>query len=58
MQDPFGGIKGKEIENMSGFAIDKEEALRELKRSIDLLDQKKNSKKNIPWEIKTKKIRY
>ena len=30
MQDPFGGIKGKKIERMSGFAIDKEEALHEL----------------------------
>ena len=38
MQDPFGGIKGKEIETLSGFAIDKEEALRELQYSIDLLD--------------------
>tara|TARA_B100000003_G_C10626992_1_gene249350 strand:- start:1 stop:174 length:174 start_codon:yes stop_codon:yes gene_type:complete len=57
MQDPFGGIKGKEIENMSGFAIDKEEALRELKRSIDLLDQKKIVKKKFLEKLR-QKIRY
>ena len=47
MQDPFGGIKGKDIERMSGFAIDKEEALHELQHSFDILDQKKVVKKNI-----------
>ena len=26
--DPFGGIKGKEVKLLSGFEIDKEEALR------------------------------
>ena len=56
MQDPFGGIKGKEIENMSGFAIDKEEALRELKRSIDLLDQKKIVKKTFLEKLRQKKL--
>ena len=47
MQDPFGGIKGREIEHISGFAIDKEEALRELQQSIDLLDKKKIVKKKL-----------
>ena len=46
MQDPFGGIKGREIESLSGFAIDKEEVLRELQYSIDLLDEKKLLKKH------------
>ena len=30
MQDPFGGIKSKKIKILSGFTIDKENALLEL----------------------------
>ena len=55
MQDPFGGIKGREIEHMSGFAIDKEEALRELQQSIDLLDKKKIVKKTFLEKLRQKK---
>ena len=54
MQDPFGGIKGREIEHMSGFAIDKEEALRELQQSIDLLDKKKIVKKTFLEKLRQK----
>ena len=56
MQDPFGGIKGKEIETLSGFAIDKEEALRELQYSIDLLDEKKIVKKTFLEKLRQKKL--
>ena len=55
MQDPFGGIKGKDIERMSGFAIDKEEALHELQHSFDLLDQKKVVKKTFLEKLRQKK---
>ena len=30
MIDPFGGIKGKELTNTSGFFVDKEEAIKEV----------------------------
>ena len=53
--DPFGGIKGREIKHMSGFAIDKEEALRELQRSFDLLDKKKIVKKTFLEKLRQKK---
>ena len=56
MQDPFGGIKGKEIETLSGFAIDKEEVLRELQYSIDLLDEKKIVKKTFLEKLRQKKL--
>ena len=56
MQDPFGGIKGKEIESLSGFAIDKEEVLRELQYSIDLLDEKKIVKKTFLEKLRQKNL--
>ena len=37
--DPFGGIKGKEVKLLSGFEIDKEEALREIQESIKLFEK-------------------
>ena len=56
MQDPFGGIKGKEIESLSGFAIDKEEVLCELQYSIDLLDEKKIVKKTFLEKLRQKNL--
>ena len=56
MQDPFGGIKGREIEHMSRFAIDKEEALRELQQSIDLLDKKKIVKKTFLEKLRKSQL--
>ena len=43
--DPFGGIKGKEKKTLSGFSIDKEEALTELALSIKLFERKDQKKK-------------
>ena len=43
--DPFGGIKGKEKKTLSGFSIDKEEALAELALSIKLFERKDQKKK-------------
>ena len=45
MQDDLGGIKGKEIESLSGFAIDKKKCF-ELQFSIDNLMKKKLLKKH------------
>ena len=45
--DPFGGIKGKEKKTLSGFSIDKEEALTELALSIKLFERKDQKKKNL-----------
>ena len=45
-KDPFGGVHGEEFGNSpSPFKIDKEEALREIKDSLDKWDQKKVSRK-------------
>ena len=44
MIDPFGGIKGKELTNTSGFLVDKEEAIKEVNDSIDVLVNKSISK--------------
>ena len=45
-KDPFGGVHGEEAGNSpSPFKIDKEEALREIKDSLDKWDQKKVVKK-------------
>ena len=43
MVDPFGGIQGRKFENISGFLIDKEESLKELQESIDILENNKSS---------------
>ena len=41
-KDPFGGVHGENNKNSpSPFKIDKEEALREIKDSLDKWDQKK-----------------
>ena len=57
--DPFGGIKGKEVKLLSGFEIDKEEALREIQESIKLFE-KRDVKKKVSFleslQNKNKKI--
>ena len=45
-KDPFGGVHGEtESSAPSPFKIDKEEALKEINRSMDIWDEKKLSKK-------------
>lgn len=43
--DPFGGIRGKDKRELSGFAIDKEEAIAELNQSIKLFEKRDVKKK-------------
>jgi hypothetical protein len=40
MMDPFGGIKGKDINKTSGFLVDREEAIKEVEISLDFLENK------------------
>ena len=50
-KDPFGGIKGDAtFKTSSPFKIDKEEALKQIQKSINNWKKKKN-KKNIFREI-------
>ena len=44
--DPFGGIRGKDKRELSGFAIDKEEAIAELNQSIKLFEKRGVKKKS------------
>lgn len=44
--DPFGGIRGKDKRELSGFAIDKEEAIAELNQSIKLFEKRDVKKKS------------
>ncbi len=47
-KDPFGGIHGaSKLSAPSPFKIDKEEALKEINRSLDIWNERKNAKKNI-----------
>ena len=55
MIDPFGGIKGKDIENTSGFLVDKEEAIREVDISIEFLENKNVSKPTFLETLRNKK---
>ena len=55
MIDPFGGIKGKDIENTSGFLVDKEEAIREVDISIEFLENKNVSKLTFLETLRNKK---
>ena len=46
-KDPFGGVHGEtESSAPSPFKIDKEEALKEINRSMDIWDEKKVVKKS------------
>ena len=45
-KDPFGGVHGEsESTAPSPFKIDKDEALKEIQKSLDIWDEKKMSKK-------------
>ena len=45
-KDPFGGVHGEsESSAPSPFKIDKDEALKEIQKSMDIWDEKKLSKK-------------
>ena len=45
-KDPFGGVHGEsESTAPSPFKIDKDEALKEIQKSLDIWDEKKLSKK-------------
>ena len=45
-KDPFGGVHGEtESSAPSPFKIDKEEALKEINRSMDIWDEKKSCQK-------------
>ena len=56
-KDPFGGVHGEEPGNSaSPFKIDKEEALREIKDSLDKWDQKKVVKKSFLQKLRQGKV--
>ena len=55
MIDPFGGIKGKELTNTSGFLVDKEEAIKEVNASIDVLENKRIKKPTFLETLRSKK---
>ena len=55
MIDPFGGIKGKELTNTSGFFVDKEEAIKEVNVSIDILENKNIKKPTFLETLRSKK---
>ena len=55
MIDPFGGITGKEITNTSGFLVDKEEAIKEVNVSIDILENKNIKKPTFLETLRSKK---
>ena len=57
MTDPFGGIKGKELSNTSGFLVDKEEAIKEVNNSIDFLENKNFNKQTFLEKLRTKKTK-
>ena len=45
-KDPFGGVHGEsELTAPSPFRIDKDEALKEIQKSLDIWDDKKNIQK-------------
>ena len=54
MIDPFGGIKGKELTNTSGFLVDKEEAIKEVNVSIDILENKNIKKPTFLETLRSK----
>ena len=55
MIDPFGGITGKEITNTSGFLVDKEEAIKAVYVSIDILENKNIKKPTFLETLRSKK---
>jgi len=55
MNDPFGGIKGKDINKTSGFLVDKEEAIKEVEISLDFLENKNVKKPTFLETLRNKK---
>ena len=44
-KDPFGGVHGESESTALAFRIDKDEALKEIQKSLDIWDEKKIVKK-------------
>ena len=54
-KDPFGGVSGEFKSNSpSPFKIDKEEALKQIQKSLELWDQKKIKKKSFLQKLREK----
>ena len=54
-KDPFGGVSGESESNSpSPFKIDKEEALKQIQKSLELWDQKKIKKKSFLQKLREK----
>ena len=54
-KDPFGGVHGEsEFNSPSPFKIDKEEALKEIKKSLDAWDHKTIKKKTFLQKLERK----
>ena len=54
-KDPFGGVSGElESNSPSPFKIDKEEALKQIQKSIELWDKKKVKKKSFLQKLREK----
>ena len=55
-KDPFGGVHGEsESTAPSPFRIDKDEALKEIQKSLDIWDEKKNCQKKFSTILKRRK---
>ena len=54
-KDPFGGVSSElESNSPSPFKIDKEEALKQIQKSLELWDQKKVKKKSFLQRLREK----
>ena len=55
-KDPFGGVHGEsESTAPSPFKIDKDEALKEIQKSLDIWDEKKSRQKKFFTILKRRK---
>ena len=55
-KDPFGGVSSElESNSPSPFKIDKEEALKQIQKSLEIWDKKKVKKKKFSPKVKRKK---
>ena len=55
-KDPFGGVHGEsELTAPSPFRIDKDEALKEIQKSLDIWDEKKKCQKKFFTIFKRRK---
>ena len=58
-KDPFGGVSSElEANSPSPFKIDKEEALKQIQKSLELWDQKKVKKKSFLQKLREKNKSY